>query len=162
MWLASYNWSTLPRIMSIHYNNLCRLYALTHCSRVTHIWIGKLTIIGPDNGVSPGRRQAIIWTSAGILLVGSLGTHFSEILIGIQIFSLKKCIWKCRRRNSFHFVSASMWHINTFLAPCEVVRNQCSDLLYRAFAVVVLGLSAIMTPPHISGYLRVFHLSQVT
>ena len=38
----------------------------------------------------PGRRQAIIWTSAGILLIGSLGTNFSEILIGIQTFSFRK------------------------------------------------------------------------
>ena len=46
----------------------------------------KLTIIGSDNGLSPGRRQAIIWTNAGILLIGPLGTNFSEILIGIQTF----------------------------------------------------------------------------
>ena len=40
---------------------------LTHWGRVTHICVGNLTIIGSDNGLSPGRRQAIIWTSAGIL-----------------------------------------------------------------------------------------------
>ena len=34
-----------------------------------------------------GRRQAIIWTNAGILLIGPLGTNFSEILIEIHIFS---------------------------------------------------------------------------
>ena len=33
----------------------------------------KLTSIGSDNGSSPGRRQAIIWTNAGILLTGPLG-----------------------------------------------------------------------------------------
>ena len=55
-----------------------------------HICVGKLTIIGSDNGLSPGRRQAIIWTNAGILLNEPLGTNFSEILIGIQIFSFKK------------------------------------------------------------------------
>ena len=60
----------------------------------THICVSKLTIIGSDNGLSPGRRQAIIWTSAGILLIGSLGTNFSEILIGIQTFSFKKMLLK--------------------------------------------------------------------
>ena len=55
-----------------------------------HICIGKLSIIGSDNGLSPGRRQAIIWTSAGILLIGPLGTHFNEILIVIQILLFKK------------------------------------------------------------------------
>ena len=65
-------------------------YPLTHCGRVTHICVGNLTIIGSDNGLSPERRRAIIWTNAGILLIGPLGTNFSEILIEIQTFSLKK------------------------------------------------------------------------
>ena len=63
---------------------------LTHWGRVTHICIGKLTIIGSDNGLSPGRRQAIIWTNAGLLSIGPLRTYFSENLIKIQQFSLKK------------------------------------------------------------------------
>ena len=56
---------------------------LTHWGRVTHICVKKLTIIGSDNVLSPGRRKAIIWTNAGILLIGPLGTNFSEILIEI-------------------------------------------------------------------------------
>ena len=47
-------------------------------------------MIGSDNGLPPVRRQAIIWTNAGILLIGPLGTNFSEILIGIQTFPFKK------------------------------------------------------------------------
>ena len=63
---------------------------LTHWGRVTHICVGKLTISGSDNGLSPGRRQAIIWTNAGIFLIGALGTNVSEILIKIYTFSLNK------------------------------------------------------------------------
>ena len=63
---------------------------LTHWGRVKHICIGKLIIIGSDNGLSPGRRQAIIWTNAGIWSIRPLGTHFSEILIEILTFSFKK------------------------------------------------------------------------
>ena len=63
---------------------------LTHWDRVTHIWVSKLTIIGSDNGLSPARRQAIIWTDAGTLLIGPVGTTFSEILIEICICSFKK------------------------------------------------------------------------
>ena len=63
---------------------------LTHWGWVTHICIGKLTTIGSDNGLSPRRRQAIIWTNAGILLFGPLGTNFSEILIKIHPFSFRK------------------------------------------------------------------------
>ena len=42
---------------------------LTHRGRVTHICVSDLIIIGSDNGLSPGRRQAIIRTNAGILLI---------------------------------------------------------------------------------------------
>ena len=41
-----------------------------------HICISKLTIIGSDNGLSPGQHQAIIWTIAGILLTETLETKF--------------------------------------------------------------------------------------
>ena len=63
---------------------------LTHWGRVTHICVGNLTIIGSDNGLSPGRRQAIIWTNAGILLIGPLGTDFNEISIESHTFLFKK------------------------------------------------------------------------
>ena len=62
---------------------------LTYWGRVTHICVG-VTIIVSDNGLSPSRRQAITWTNARILLIGPLGTNFSEILIGIQTFSFMK------------------------------------------------------------------------
>ena len=63
---------------------------LTHWGRVTHLCVSKLTIIGSDNGLSPGRRQAIIWTNAGILLIRTLGTNFSEILCEIHSLSFAK------------------------------------------------------------------------
>ena len=63
---------------------------LTHWGRVTYICVSKLTLISSDNDLSPGRRQAIIWTNAGILSIGPLGTNFSEILIENQTISLKK------------------------------------------------------------------------
>ena len=59
---------------------------LTHWGRATHICVRKLTNIGSDNGLSPGRRQAIIWTNVGILLIGPLETNFSEILIENHTF----------------------------------------------------------------------------
>ena len=57
---------------------------------VKHICVNKSTIIGSDNGLSPGWRQAIIWTNAEILLNRPLGTNFSEIVIKIHTFSFKK------------------------------------------------------------------------
>ena len=71
-------------------NDCLVLILLTHWGWVTHICISKLTIVGSDNGLSPGWHQAIIRTNAGILLIGPLGINFNEILIGIQTFSLEK------------------------------------------------------------------------
>ena len=60
-------------------------------SFIAHIFAGNLTIIGSGNDLSPGQRQAITWTDAGILLIGPLWTNnFSEILIETHTFSFKK------------------------------------------------------------------------
>ena len=82
---------------------------LTHWGRVTHICVGKLTIIGSDNGLSPGRRQAIIWTNDGILLIEPLGTNLSEIWSEIQTLSFKEMHLKMSSaKQRLFFVSASM------------------------------------------------------
>ena len=65
------------------------LIVLAHWGRVTHICVSKLNVIGSDNGLSPDRRQAIIWTN-GILSIEPLGTNLSEIWIEIQTFSFQK------------------------------------------------------------------------
>ena len=49
----------------------------THWGRVTHICVDNLTII-------------VIWNNAGILLIGPLGTNFSDMLADIITFSFKK------------------------------------------------------------------------
>ena len=71
---------------------------LTHWGRMTHICVSKLTIIGSDNGLSPDRRQAIIWTNAGILLIQTLGTNLSDFLCEIRSFSFKKMQLKMSSR----------------------------------------------------------------
>ena len=81
--------------VSVHWvgrivNSTCSWPLLTQWGRVMHICVSDLTIIGSDDGLSPSRRQAIIWTNAGILSIGPLGANFSEILIEIHTFSLKK------------------------------------------------------------------------
>ena len=79
---------------------------LPHCGRVTHICVGKLTIIGSDNGLSPERRQANIWTNAGILLIGTLVkfNRYSNIFIKENAFENVVCEMASKRP----FVSASM------------------------------------------------------
>ena len=76
---------------TFQWNHVCLFPSvLTHWGRVTRIRVSKLATISSDNGLSPGRRQAIIWTNAGILLIGPLGTYFGEIVVGIQTFSFIK------------------------------------------------------------------------
>ena len=110
-----------------------RTHILTDWGWVTHISVVNLTNIGSDNGLSPGRRQAIIWTNARILLIGPLGTNFSEILIGIQTFSFKK----------IHFnMSSVKWHpsclglnvLKILTAFCKVSRDNLlsfSDVIWH-------------------------------
>ena len=42
------------------------------------------------NQITPIWCQAITWTNVDLLSIGPLGTNFSEILIEVQTFSLKK------------------------------------------------------------------------
>ena len=119
---------------------------LTHWSRVMpiiYIYSSKLTIIGSDNGLSPGQRQAIIWTNAGILLIQTLGAKVSEILSDIHTFPFEENAFEnavckmvatlsqpqCINRvesvvmHSFSSVILLSWYITTALL-CFVIQNQ--------------------------------------
>ena len=107
---------------------------------MTHICVSKLTNIGSDNGLSPRRRQAIIWTNAGILLVGTLGTNISEFLIVIHTFSFNKIHLK---------MSSAKWH--PFCLGLNVLRVNS----------VVLGYGTGQIYPCPSGLLD-WHLGNLT
>ena len=85
---------------------------------LTH-W-GKIIVIASDNGLSSGRCQAIIWTNAGILLIGPLGINLSEMSVEIGAISFKKMHLK---------MSSAKWRLfrlglNEFLIhTCSVFRN---------------------------------------
>ena len=88
--IGNYKAATFVCLSHIHTASSHAISILTHWGRATHICVNKLTIIASDNGLSPGRRQAIIWNNAGILSIGLVGTNFSENLIEILTFSFKK------------------------------------------------------------------------
>ena len=93
---------------------------LTHWGQATHICVSEIIIIVSDNGLSPGRCQAIIWTNVGILLIGPLGINFSEILIEINTFSFKKMHLK---------MSSAKWHLFCFsLNVLKKIMNACCDI----------------------------------
>ena len=94
---TEYPWSgkcvDIDYIISCYWVKMAAVH-LTHWGWVTHICISDLIIIDSDNGLSPGQCQAIIWTNAGMLLIGSSGTNFSEIIVEIPAFSCKKMPFK--------------------------------------------------------------------
>ena len=106
-----------------------KVYYYYYWGRVTHICVSKLTIIGSGNGLSPGRRQAIIWNNAGILLIWPLQTNCSEILIEIHTFSFKKIHLK---------ISSGKW------------RPFCLGLNVLRAAHPILTLTEGVTPPRVS------------
>ena len=65
----------------LHFLPFCSIFK-THWGQVMHICNSKQTIIGLDNG--------IIWTNARMLLIGTLGTNFSEILSEFYTFWFMK------------------------------------------------------------------------
>ena len=75
---------------------------------MTHICVSKLSIIGSDNGLSPDRRQAIIWTNAGIFLIGNLKQTSMKFYSKFMHFHSRISLCKCRLENGGHLVSASM------------------------------------------------------
>ena len=104
-------------------------HSLTHWGRVTHICVSKLTIIGSDNGLSsPDGRQAIVWTNDGLLLIGPLGTNFSEILMEILTFSFKKMRLKVSSAKRRPFCLG----LNVLTHP----QAECSTVQVGVFSVV--------------------------
>ena len=104
---------------------------------MAHIYVSKLTTIGSNNGLSPGRCQAIIWTNAGILLIGPSETNFRGILIEIHTFLFKKIHFKmssgkyrpfCLGLNMFNVAGGAL-HCQAPWSPvesCYVCKEKCN------------------------------------
>ena len=130
---------------------------LTHWGRMTHICVSKLTVIGSNNGLSPSRRHAIIWTNAGILLIGPLGTNFNEVFIEIHTFSFKKnpfenVVWKmasissrpqcvkslivCLIWHTLYFTPSFPWRIRTQIRVNAISEARSGSSLSSHHALV--------------------------
>ena len=118
---------------------------------MTHICVSKLTIIGSDNGLSPCRRQAIIWSNAGILLIRTLGTNFSEILIKIYTFSFRRMYLKkssgkwrpfCFGLNVLRcqqYKTTMYWYMYLIALLHSIIRRSRSHFSYQDVDIRLLG-----------------------
>ena len=121
IWYINCHQNTL-RFVEILWNTapLGRTSAGTMMTMYVHIFTGLPIVlhiyasvnrgsIGSDKGLSPGRRQAIIWTNAEILPIGPLRINFSEILIEINQFSFKKMHLKVSSAKMAAILSRGRW-----------------------------------------------------
>ena len=114
----------------------CNLKVLTQWGWVTHVCVGNLTIIGSDNGLSPGRRQAIISTNAGISLIGPLGTNFSEILAEIMTISFKKMYLKVSSVKWWPFCLSLNVLSGSLYVRVVIVSQESCDVIIMFFSFV--------------------------
>ena len=72
----------------------------THLPRVPHICVRKLGQHWFRSWLVAWRRQPISWANTDLFSIGPSGINFIDILIDIQPFHWRKCVWKCRLRFS--------------------------------------------------------------
>ena len=99
IYITSHNSMVINQLISPY----CHIYASLN-----------LVSIGSDNGLLPIKHQAIIWTCAGLLSIGHLGTNFGEILIKIKNFVLTKMHLKMLSAQRHPFCPGGRW-VNTCL-----------------------------------------------
>ena len=113
-------------------------------NRVTHICVSDLTSIGSDNGLSPGRRQAIIRTNAGILFIRPLGAKFSEFLVEFLNFSLQKMRLKVSSAKRRPFC-LGLNELNVFALIIPAVKSP-------AMVITTMTSIIILLKQHLSKY----------
>ena len=75
---------------------------------MAHTWVGNQTTIGSDNDLSPGQREAITWTNAGILLIG-----------------LRNKLQWTFNRNSYIFMQENAFEMVVYEIAAILSRSQC-------------------------------------
>ena len=111
---------------------------VTHVNSLRpHLCISNVTIIGTDNGLSPVRRQAIIGTKTGILVIGPLGTNVRENWFEIRTFSFKK----------IYFEMSGNWRPFR-LGLNMLIHIGLLDSRYIRLAIVLAHITSSVLPLH--------------
>ena len=106
-------------------------------------------IIFSDNGFSTVWHRAIIWASAGLFSVGSLGRSSVKFKMKFKHFQSSKCIWECNLQKcqpfclgfnvantdmkfpSSNFCMKGNWNIARAILPYTIGRHCRAVLLYN-------------------------------
>ena len=94
-----------------------------------HMCVSKIAIIGSDYGLWLCRRQDIILTSAGIFLIRTWGTNYSDILIAINASLFRKLHLKC-------------WETAANFSRPQCVNRY--DILIRRCTIVMIKLTLML------------------
>ena len=108
---------------------------------MTHICVSNIITIGSDNGLLPGRRQAIIWTNAGILLIGPLGLNFNEILIEIDPFSIKKMDLKTSSATWRLSFLGLIFNENQGALPSDLAKTRHYKIYVQSLTISAIALT---------------------
>ena len=127
-------------------------------SRLSDAYMHQKTIIGLENGLSPRRHQAIIWTNAGVLIIGPFGTKFQwNIYRNVYIFwqydVFENVVWKmaailsrtqCVKSFSITWGNRKWSHANSTCSIQTKMATFCTrHFRIRFFATIVFVLSEI-------------------
>ena len=104
---------------------------------MTHVCVGNLTIIVSDHGLSPGRRQAIIWIDAGILLIGPLWTNWNI------------------NRNSYIFIQENPFE--NVVCKMASILSRFNELSGLPRYYLPIGLNTVRPRPNTQGVLTSFY-----
>ena len=103
-------------------------HCLTHWGWVMHICVNKLIIIDSDNGLSPGRRQAIIWTNAVILLIETIGTNFSEKAFEKVVCEMVVILFRPQCVKAIGFTATHLHHVGGNLLSLQKLSGKLVQL----------------------------------
>ena len=107
---------------------------------MTHVSVSKLSLVYiMAYRLVGGRHQTSIWTTAGIWLIWTFGTNFSEILSTIHTFSFKKMHLKmssvkwwpfCLGLNvvdTFPDIAVKLYSLSSLRSCCVIVFVNAND-----------------------------------
>ena len=95
------------------HSNRCSRWQMRANLKAVSLYCGHESQCSKNVIITPGRRQAIIWTSAEILLIGPLVTKFSKILT----------------KKSYIFIQENVFEIVVWKMSAILSRPQCVNAL---------------------------------